>query len=171
MAEIRSPVIALNGHNYATWKVQCRMVLMKYGVWKIVEGTEIAPEPVGDNHVAISKFNDRRDKALSTIVLAVDPSLLYLLGDPQDPVDVWRKLADQFQAKTWANKLSLRCKLQRLRLDENRPMQEHIKAMIEVFDELAVIGSPMEEEDRVAQILTSLPDSYNMLVTAFEASS
>ena len=170
MAE-RSPVIALNGHNYATWKVQCRMVLMKYGVWKIVEGTEVAPDPLRDNPGTISKYNDRRDKALSTIVLAVDPSLLYLLGDPQDPVEVWRKLADQFQAKTWANKLALRCKLHRLRLDESRPMQEHIKAMVEIFEELAVIGSPMEEEDRVAQILTSLPDSYNMLVTAFEASS
>ena len=154
-----------------TWKVQCRMMLMKSGVWKIVEGTEVAPLPTRDNHAAIAKFSDRRDKALSTIVLAVDPALLYLLGDPQDPVKVWKKLADQFQAKTWANKLALRCKLHRLKLDENRPIQEHIKAMIEIFEELAVIGSPMEEEDRVVQILTSLPDSYNMLVTAFEASS
>ena len=163
--------ILLTGQNYATWKVQCRMMLMKHGVWKIVDGTEVAPLPTRDNHAALTKFSDRRDKALSTIVLAVDPALLYLLGDPQDPVDVWKKLADQFQARTWANKLALRCKLHRLRLDESRPMQEHIKSMIEIFEELAVIGSPMEEEDRVAQILTSLPDSYSMLVTAFEASS
>ena len=43
--------------------------------------------------------------------------------------------------------------------------------MVEIFDELAVIGYPVEEEDRVVQILTSLPDSFNMIVTAFEASS
>ena len=170
MTDPRNPIL-LTGQNYATWKVQCRMMLMKHGVWKIVEGTEVAPRPTGDNQTAIAKFSDRRDKALSTIVLAVDPALLYLLGDPQDPVEVWKKLSDQFQARTWANKLALRCQLHRLRLDENRPMQEHIKSMIEIFEELAVIGSPMEEEDRVAQILTSLPESYNMLVTAFEASS
>ena len=169
MADSRAQVVPLKGPNYATWKVQCRMVLMKYGVWKIVEGTEIAPDE--DNHVAMGKYNDRRDKALSTIVLAVDTSQLYLLGsEPKDPVEVWRKLCDQFQAKTWANKLSLRRKLFGLRLSENQPVQDHIKSMVEIFDELAIIGYPVEEEDRVVQILTSLPESYNMLVTALEAS-
>ena len=171
MADARSAVIALNGHNYATWKIQCRMVLMKYGVWKIVKGSEIGPEPGRDNQAAINKFNDRRDKALSTIVLAVDPALLYLLGDPQDPVVVWNKLEDQFQARTWANKLSLRRKLYSLKLKENESVQDHIKSMVEIFDSLAVIGEEVEEEDRVVHILTSLPESYNMLVTAFEASS
>ena len=168
MADARSPVLALNGANYPTWKVQCRMILMKYGVWKIVEGTEVAPPH--ENQVALNKFNERRDKALSTIVLAVDPSLLYLLGDPQDPVEVWRILSDQFQAKTWANKLTLRRKLFSLKLRENQSVHDHIKSMVEIFDELAVIGYPVEEEDRVVQILTSLPESYNMIVTAFEAS-
>ena len=32
-----------------------------------------------------------------------------------------------------------------------------------------MIGNPIFEEDRVVHLLTSLPDSYNMLVTAFEA--
>ena len=46
----------------------------------------------------------RRDRALAMMVLSVDPTLLYLLGDPEDPVTVWKKLSDQFQKKTWANK-------------------------------------------------------------------
>ena len=32
-----------------------------------------------------------------------------------------------------------------------------------------MIGNPISEEDRIVHLLTSLPDSYNMLVTAFEA--
>ena len=144
------------------------MLLTKHGLWKIVEGTEIAPY---DNQAAINKFLERRDKALSTIVLAIDPSLLYLLGDPQDPGEVWDILSDQFQAKTWANKLTLRRKLFALKLGENQSVQDHIKSMVEIFDELAVIGHPVEEEDKVVQILTSLPESYDMLVTAFEATA
>lgn len=35
----------------------------------------------------------------------------YLVGDPMDPQVVWRKLADQFQKKSWANKLELKRKL------------------------------------------------------------
>ena len=33
-------VVPLNGANYPMWKVQCRMALMKDGLWNIVNGTE-----------------------------------------------------------------------------------------------------------------------------------
>ena len=169
MVEPRASMDPLDGNNYPTWKVQMRMVLMKLGVWRIVEGTEVPP---GDDEiVALRKYNDRKDKALATIVLAVKTNLLYLIGDPQDPVEVWDKLSNQFQKKTWANKLALRRKLHGLRLRDQEPVQEHIKAMVEVFDELAVIGEAIDEEDRVVQILASLPDSYGMLVTALEANA
>ena len=41
---------------------------------------------------------------------------------------------------------------------------------MEVFQELEIIGDPIEEEDRVVHILASLPESFDMLVTALEAS-
>ena len=139
---------------------------MKHGVWKIVEGTEVAPNGI----VALNKFNDRRDKALSLLVLSLDPSQLYLLGsEPQDPVVVWKQLCDQYQKKTWSNKLVLRRKLLSLKPNENESIQTHIKAMMETFDALSVIGEAVEEEDRVVHVLASLPEKYNMLVTALEA--
>ena len=45
-------------------------------------------------------------------------------------------------------------------------MQKHVKAMTELFNELSVIGAPMEEEDKVVTLLDSLPDSLNMLVVS-----
>ena len=50
-------------------------------------------------------------------------------------------------------------------------MQKHVKAMTELFNELSVTGMPMEEEDKVVTSLASLPDSFNMLVTALEANA
>ena len=70
-----------------------------------MNGTEIAPDEFEADYC--SKFLARRDHALATIVLAVKPSLLYLIGDPEDPVVVWKRLQDQYQKKTWANKLAL----------------------------------------------------------------
>ena len=169
--ETRGAVILLTENNFPTWKLQMRMLLMRLGVWRIVEGTEVAPDERDRDIVASRKFIERSDKALSTIVLGVDPKLLYLLGDPQDPTEVWNLLCNQFQKKTWSNKLSLKRRLYGLKLRDQDPVQEHLKSMIEVFEELAVIGDPIEEEDKVVQILTSLPESYSMLVTAFEASA
>lgn len=46
-----------------------------------------------------------------------------------------------------------------------------MQAHIEVLDELSVVDEPVKEEDRVVHLLASLPDTYNVLVTALEASA
>ena len=164
MAESKvTTVVPLNGTNYPTWKVQCKMALMKDGLWEIVTEKEVAPEDTTTNEY--TKFIARRNRALATIVLTVDPTLLYLIGEPDSPVTVWKKLADQFQKKTWANKLVLRRKLYSLRLKDGDSVHKHVKSMTEIFNELLVIGVEMTEEDRVVHLLTSLPESYNTLVT------
>ena len=52
---------------------------------------------------------------------------------------------------------------------EGESVQDHIKAMTELFNELVIVGDAIEEEDRVVYLLASLPDLYNTLVTALEA--
>jgi len=102
-------------------------------------------------------------------LLYLPPRLIYLLGDPKDPVTVWNKLGSTFQKKTFANKLRLKKMLYTKRLMAGGSIQKHLKEFIELFDELAVVGSPIEEEDRVISLLASLPESYSTLVTALEA--
>ena len=156
-------VVPLNSSNYPTWKVQCQMALMKDGLWGIVSGTKTTPEEREAERFA--KYIARRDKALAIIVLSIEPSLLYLIGDPKEPITVWTKLGDQFQKKTWANKFELRRKLYSLRLKDGDSVQEHVKEMTEIFNGLSVIGDPVSE----VHLLASLPDSFNMIVTALEA--
>ena len=161
-------VVPLNGRNYPTWKIQCRMALMKEGLWSIVSEEETEPQ---SGRTEIAKFRSRRDKALATIVLSVDIALLYLIGNSEHPAAVWKKLADQFEKKTWATRLDLRRKLHSMRLKEGNSAQEHIKNMTELFDALTVAGETVSDEDRVVYVLASLPDSYNVLVTALEANA
>ena len=101
MSDKTFSIIPLNGRNYPTWKLQCKMSLMKEGLWSIVDGTEAAPAVTHDN---FTRFVSRRNKALAIIVLSVEPDLLYILGDPESPITAWDKLEKQFQKKTWANK-------------------------------------------------------------------
>ena len=105
------------------------------------------------------------------LVLSLDPSLLYLLGDPKDPVVVWKTLSNQFQKKTWTNRLALRRRLHSVRLKDGQTIQDHVKTLTKIFNELAVIGDTIEDDDRVIYLLASLPESYDMLVTALEANS
>ena len=169
MAELKTVIVPLNGKNCPTWKVQCKMALMKDSLWGIVSGTETLAH--GASADVRNKFNARKDRALAVIVLAVDPSLLYLIGNSDDPAAVWKKLEEQFQRKTWSNKLQLRRQLFSLKLKDGESVHRHIKTMTEIFEALAVIGDAVSEEDRVVYLLASLPPTYEMLVTALEAQS
>ena len=76
------------------------MALKKDGEWGIVCGTEEVP-PAGDaDPKELERYVPRRDKVLATVVLSVDPSLLYLIGNPVDPVAVWIKLEEHYQKKS-----------------------------------------------------------------------
>lgn len=110
----------------------------------------------------------KKNRALAIIVLSLDPSLLYLLGEPSEPDDVWTTLVNQFLKKTWANKLALWRKLHS-KMKDGELVQEHIKTITELFNELSVVGDPVEEKEKVIYLLASLPESYNTLVTTLEA--
>ena len=89
-----------------------------------------------------------------------------MIGDPENPVTVWRKLADQFQKKMWPNKLALHRKLYSLRLKDGDSVQDHVRLMTEIFNELIVVGVEMDEEDKVVHLLASLPSTYDTWLTA-----
>ena len=72
-----STVFPLKGTNYSTWKVQCRMALMKEGLWNILTKKEVAPRD--ETSQEYTTFMNRYNLALATIILTVDPTLLYLL--------------------------------------------------------------------------------------------
>ena len=163
-----SGITPLKGRNYPTWRLQCKMALLKENLWSCVEGDAAASDSAS---ARTAEESIRMDKALAIIVLSIDPSLLYLIGEPINPRVVWKKLSDQFQQKTWSNRLSLRRKLINLRLKDDGSVTSHIKEMTELFQELAMIGSAVDEEDQVVSLLASLPDSFDMLVTALESQS
>ena len=72
-----------------------KLTLMTEGLWGVVNESERAPPE--EEAEKLSKFVTRRDRALALIEVSVDLTILYLPGDPEDPVAVWKKLSDQFQ--------------------------------------------------------------------------
>ncbi len=50
-------------------------------------------------------------------------------------------------------------------------MKDHIKGVMETFDELSAIEVLTTEEDKVVHLLAGLPESYDVLITALESGS
>ena len=147
----------LKGHsNYVVWKTQIKMYLIHQGLFECVTGD--------------CEDENKKQKALAILVLALDPSLLYIIGpDPDSAADVWTLLQNQFQKDSWLNKLTIKKKLYNLRLTGNN-VSGHIKEMTELFQSLTLLGCEVEDEEKVCLLLSSLPKQYDILVTALGAS-
>ena len=168
-----SKIAPLNEQNYPTWKTMMKMFLLKEGLFDIVDGSEQEPTGTAAQPAAateVAKYKARMNRALGSIVMAIEPRLLYILGEPSDPKEVWKTLQDTFQSKSWSNRLRLKKTLYSMKLQPGEEMQRHLKKFVDIFSELAIIGDPLKEEDKVICALSSLPDCYSTLVTALETS-
>ncbi|KAF2353263.1 Reverse transcriptase RNA-dependent DNA polymerase [Trinorchestia longiramus] len=56
-----------------------------------------------------------------------------------------------------------------MKMENGQNLQDHLKVFVELFEELAIIGDAMEEEERVIILLSSLPGGFSTLVTVLEA--
>ena len=61
--------------------------------------------------------------------------------------------------------MGLKRKLSALRLTSGGDLENHLKQMTEVMDELVAVDSPVSAEDRVVNLLMSLPPEYEVLVS------
>ena len=87
----------------------------------------------------------------------------------ETPKDAWDALRSHFEQNTLANKLLLKKRFFRMEMKEGTTIENHLKQMKELSDQLAAIGAPITEEDQVVTLLGSLPQSFSTLVTALEA--
>lgn len=153
--------------NWATWKFQVLHLLKAKGLWGHVTGDEQLAD--GANPQVTAEFHRRAERAFSTIVLNICTPQLYLVTSCETAKDAWDTLKNHYERKTLANKLFLKKTYFRCVMSEGVSVQEHLKHMKELTDQIAAIGVAIAEEDQVVTLLGSLPASYSTLVTALEA--
>ena len=142
-------------------------LLLAKDLWGIVDGSEVSAP--GDSAAQKAEFKKRSQKALSTIVMSVASSQLYLITSCEEPASAWVALRNHFERETLVNKLMLKKQYFRMEMKEGTSIEAHIKDMKELTDRLAAINAPISEEDQVVTLLGSLPSSYCTLVTTLEA--
>lgn len=149
----------LNQDNYYNWKFKIRMYLIKEDLWSVIEGETEQSE----------SWNKKDKEAFAVISLCVDDSQLIHIRNEKTAKAAWKKLQSQHERMTLSSKVYLMRKICGMRLSEGENMEIHINKMMELFDKLRAIGCPNFSEDwQVSMILSSLPASYDGLITALE---
>ena len=83
-----------------------RHMLTAKELWDFVTGRLVLGQAA--DQATTADFNRKKRLALSTIVLAIDPSMLYLVTSATEPKAAWEALKNHFDRNTLANKLFLK---------------------------------------------------------------
>ena len=157
----------LNNANYSIWKFKLELLLIKEGLWDVVNKAK--PTFAAENVAAELEWEKGNNQAKALIGLLVEDGQLVHIRRASSARDAWLALKTYHEKSTLSHKVHLMRKICNLKLEEGADVQNHINQMTELFDKLRDIGEELLSETwRVAMLLSSLPRSYDTLITALE---
>jgi hypothetical protein len=80
--------------------------------------------------------------------------------EPCTPKQIWDKLKERFERNTVANKLFLKQKLFSLKMKDCDSLDDHLRRMKEITDQLAAIKAPIPEDEYIVALLYSAFHDY-----------
>lgn len=172
MAELSKINFAkLNNDNYFTWKYKMELFLLREKAWYVIKDDKpvLQAEPTVQERRELKDFEDKDDQARGAIGLSVEDSQLRHIRSKKTAKEMWTVLKEHHERDTLGNKVSLMRKICRMKMPENGNVESHLNEMANLFQKLNDFGDNLTESWTVAIVLSSLPPSYDTLITALEA--
>lgn len=151
----------LGDHNWPLWKYKIGLVLGEKGLSDVVKGN-VPVAPTKD-------WLQRDGMAQSVIGLALEDSQLCHVMEKGSAKEMWDSLQQYHERRSMCGKVFLLRRVLSLRLAEDGSMADHLSQIAMLISRLVSIGEKMADHWLVAIILSSLPESYNMLIMSFES--
>lgn len=162
--------VKLNNKNYFNWKYRMEAFLIKEKVWNVLSENQVvlAENPTAAQQTAYDQWIERDSTARANIVLSIEDDQLVHIRGLTTSKAVWNALKTYHEKNTLVNKVSTLRRLCSMRLGESDDMAQHINSMSSLFHRCMDLGDNLPEPYQVAILLSSLPPSYDSLVTALE---
>ncbi|KAG5682922.1 hypothetical protein PVAND_012240 [Polypedilum vanderplanki] len=153
----------LTNENYSIWSFKMKALLLEKKVYYTIE----KDKPIEDEE--LEGWEKDNLTALNYIILTVSNSIIIHIKKATTAKEAWKILQEEFQNSSVACKIRLYKKLFHFQLPLGGSMREHLNQMLNMFDELAALGSNMDEDMQVSWVLASLNTEYASVVTGIEA--
>jgi hypothetical protein len=111
------------------------------------------------------KWEELEMNAVSTIRLLLADEIMYDVMEENSTAEIWLNLEKRYMSKSLTNKLHLKQKLYRLKMTEGADLRQHINTFKQIINDMLRIDIKFEDEEKAMMLLTSLPASYEHLVT------
>lgn len=174
MAEMKLPFTKLSQDNYFSWKYKMQMYLIREDLWDVIEDTPPNQPGADAEAQVLTSFNNwkkRDNKTRATISLFVEDSQLCYIRNEKTAKATWDALKNHHEKNTLTNKVSIMRRICSAKLKESGDIESHLAELTNWFQKLTDLGDQLVDSWKIAMILSSLPESYDGLVTALEARS
>lgn len=159
----------LNGENYFTWKYRMEHFLKKEKLWKVISTVAPTLAEDGANSAAVEAWTESDEQALAWIICLIEDNQLCYVRDKNTTKLAWNALKEQYERASLTNKVTIMRRICNKRLNEGESVEQHMADFTDLFQKLVDQGDAVEDGWRVAMLLSSLPSSYDPLITALES--
>ena len=140
--------------NYLAWRIQMSDILFAYEVWDHIEG--MATTRPEDTTLAL--IWDKADrKALTAIRLRISAGMMTYVLSVTMAKAAWDALANVFNTQGALAKVLARRRFLRYQIEEEASMEEEIRKIRQLREELALLNSKIEDDEFAITLLTALP--------------
>ncbi|KYN30129.1 Copia protein [Trachymyrmex cornetzi] len=162
-----------DGTNYSNWKFRMQALLEEHDLIDFVNKPldmliGDLPAETADAHAITLRKKDRKCK--SSIIQRIADSHLEYVKEKATAFEMWQALSEVSSGKV-ASQFRLRKMILTMRYATTETMTSHFLKFDRLVRELKSTGANLEEADIVCHLLLTMPEEYNMVVTALETLS
>ncbi|KFK45117.1 hypothetical protein AALP_AA1G346500, partial [Arabis alpina] len=168
-----SNITKLTSTNYMTWSIQIHALLDGYALAGHLDGSTPPPPATitTDNVVAVNPAHTkwtRQDKLIfSGLLGTLTPSIQTTVTKAKTASAMWSLIVSIYANPSRGHVMQLKNQLLQCTKGD-QTIDEYLQSLTIRFDQLALLGRPIEHEDQIQKILGGLPEDYKSLVEQIE---
>ena len=156
-------VTKLSATNYMMWSLQVHALLEGYDLGDHLDGSVPPPAAIVtiDGVQSVNPAHTlwkRQDRLVySGLIGSITPTVQPLISTSKTAADIWKTLADTYAKPSRGHIQQLRLQIKNWSKG-TRSIDEYIQGFTTRFDQLALLGKPIEHDDQIEYILGGLPE-------------
>jgi len=163
-------LVGVSNYNVSQFKI--KNILHKDDLWELVENDAIASvqtDPEGGlvvqaNQATTADLVRHKKRALSIINLSKGDALVAHITNVTKSTMCWKILCDLFENNT-TRKILLKNNLNSFHFEEDGSVSDYLNQIQGVLNQLTSIGVIVADSELITQILSTLPNSWEVLVS------
>ncbi|KFK33813.1 hypothetical protein AALP_AA5G063300 [Arabis alpina] len=168
-----SNINKLTSTNYLTWNLQVNALLDGYALAGYVDGSTPAPDATVTTN-SITTPNPafvtwkRQDRLIFSALLGtISPAIQTLVSKSKTSAEMWKTITSTYAKPSRGHIQQLKQQLIEYSKGE-KTIDEYLQGLVTRFDQLALLGKPLDHDEQIDKILAGLPEEYKSLAEQIE---